>query len=402
MHLGRVDLDLDGIADLRESTRVHADRGELVLIGHHGGCLGSGAIGDDVAVDVAIGAQILNVHDLEGEGVGVIRGGQGSVFRTEADDDLVVVFSGELVDSLGRQIHGVFADLCLAVDHRVGVDVHRRGADEASDEDVGRTIVQLGRGADLLQDTELDNGDAVTHGQSFGLIVGHVQGGDTQLALQSSDLGTGLHAELGIKVGQRLIHEEDLRLTDDCTTHSHTLTLTTGQSLRLTIKVLGQVEDLSGLLDALANLFLRGAGDLQSEAHVVGHGHVRIQSVVLEHHCDVAILRLHRGDVLATDEDAALVDLFKASEHTQSSGLAAARRANQHQELAILDVHIQIIHRRLIVARVDTSNMVEYDFCHDLSSFQRQVRASRSVVKGFLFGASPCGLRLRQSHNSKR
>ena len=27
--------------------------------------------------------------------------------------------------------------------------------------------------------------------------------------------------------------------------------------------------------------------------------------------------------------------------------------------------------------------MVEYDFCHDLSSFQRQVRASRSVVKGF-------------------
>ncbi|EDN82774.1 hypothetical protein BIFADO_01457 [Bifidobacterium adolescentis L2-32] len=38
--------------------------------------------------------------------------------------------------------------------------------------------------------------------------------------------------------------------------------------------------------------------------------------------------------------------------------------------------------------------MVEYDFCHDLSSFQRQVRASRSVVKGFLFGAHPRGLLL--------
>ena len=87
--------------------------------------------------------------------------------------------------------------------------------------------------------------------------MGHVQGGDTQLALQSSDLGTGLHAELGIKVGQRLIHEEDLRLTDDCTAHGHALTLATGQSLRLTIEVLGQVEDLSGLLDALADLFLR-------------------------------------------------------------------------------------------------------------------------------------------------
>ncbi len=119
--------------------------------------------------------------------------------------------------------------------------------------------------------------------------MGHVQGGDAQLALQSGDLGTGLHAELGIEVGQRLIHEEDLRLTDDCTAHGHALTLTTRQSLRLTIEVLGQVEDLSGLLDALADLFLRGAGDLQGEAHVVGDGHVRIQSVVLEHHCDVAV-----------------------------------------------------------------------------------------------------------------
>ena len=46
------------------------------------------------------------------------------------------------------------------------------------------------------------------------------------------------------------------------------------------------------------------------------------------------------------------------------------------------------------IAWGDTSNMVEYDFCHDLSSFQRQVRASRSVVKGFLFGAHPRGLLL--------
>ena len=394
MHLGRVDLDLDGRANLRQRTRIHTNRGELVLVGHDLGSLSGGAIGDDVAVDVAIGAQILDVHNLQGEGVRVVSRGQASVLRTEADHDLAVVFGGELVDGLSRQVHGVLTDLRLAVDHRVGVQVHRRGADEAGDEDVGRAIVQLGRGADLLQDTELDDGDAIAHRQGLGLIVGHVQGGDTQLALQGSDLGTGLDTELGVEVGQRLIHEEDLRLTDDCTAHSHALTLTARQSLRLTIEVLGQVEDLSGLLDALADLFLRGAGDLQGEAHVVGNGHVRVQGVVLEHHCDVAVLRLHRGDVLATDEDASLVDLFEACEHTQGRRLTATRRADQHQEFAILDVEVQIIHRRLVIARVDTSNMVEYDFCHDLSSFQRQVRASRSVVKGFLFGAHPRGLLL--------
>ena len=247
----------------------------------------------------------------------------------------------------------------------MGVQVHRRGADEAGDEDVGRTIVQLSRSADLLQDTELDDGDAIAHRQGLGLIVGHVQGGDTQLALQGSNLGTGLDTELGVQVGQRLIHEEDLRLTDDCTTHGHTLTLTTGQSLRLAVEVLGQVENLSGLLDALANLVLRSAGDLQGEAHVVGNGHVRVQSVVLEHHCDVAVLRLHRGDILATNEDAALVDLLQAGEHTKGRRLTTARRADEDEELAILDIKIQIIHGGLIVARVDTSDVVENDFCHN-------------------------------------
>ena len=197
--------------------------------------------------------------------------------------------------------------------------------------------------------------------------MGHVQGGDAQLALQSGNLGTGLHTELRIEVRERLIHEEDLRLTDDCTAHGHALALATGQCLRLA--ELGEVEDLSGLLDALADLFLRGAGDLQGEAHVVGDGHVRVQSIVLEHHGDVAILRLHRGDVLATDEDAALVDLFEAGEHTEGGRLAATGRTDEHEELAILDIEIQVIHRRLVVARVDTRDVIENDFCHFVHPF---------------------------------
>ena len=50
MHLGRVDLDLDGRANLRQRTRIHTNRGELVLVGHDLGSLSGGAIGDDVAV----------------------------------------------------------------------------------------------------------------------------------------------------------------------------------------------------------------------------------------------------------------------------------------------------------------------------------------------------------------
>ena len=146
--------------------------------------------------------------------------------------------------------------------------------------------------------------------------MGHVHGGDAQLALQRSNLSTGLDTQLGVQVGQRLIHEEDLRLTDNCAAHCHTLTLTTGKCLRLTIQVGLQVEDACCFLNALSNLSLGGACDLQCEAHVLANGHVWVQSVVLEHHCDVAVLRLYVGDVLIANEDTAGVHVFKTCEHS--------------------------------------------------------------------------------------
>ena len=52
------------------------------------------------------------------------------------------------------------------------------------------------------------------------------------------------------------------------------------------------------------------------------------------------------GDILATDEDAALVDLFQAGEHTKGRRLTTARRADEDEELAILDIKIRARPRR--------------------------------------------------------
>src|SRR5699024_10154646 len=170
---------------------------------------------------------------------------------------------------LGPAEHGV-----VAVDAE-GAQVHRRGADEAGHEYVRRVVVHLPGGTHLLQDTELEHADPVTHGQGLGLVVGDVHGGDTQAALQGSDLRTGLHAQLRVQVGQRLVHQEDLRLTHDRAAHGHTLTLTTGERLGLAVQVYAQVEDLGRFLHPLADLALVHTRDLQGEAHVVRHGHVR-------------------------------------------------------------------------------------------------------------------------------
>ena len=209
--------------------------------------------------------------------------------------------------------------------------------------------------------------------------MGHVHGGDAQLTLQRSNLGTGLDTQLGVQVGQRLIHEEDLRLTDNCTAHCHTLTLTTGKCLRLTIQVGLQVEDACCFLNALSNLSLGGACDLQCEAHVLANGHVRVQSVVLEDHCDVAVLRLYVGDVLIANEDTAGVHVFKTCEHSQGRGLATTGRTDENQEFTILDLKIELIDCWLVRPGIDSGRLVESYSCH--IEPPPAVRAGRSFVE---------------------
>src|SRR5690606_40251125 len=95
-----------------------------------------------------------------------------------------------------------------------------------------------------------------------------VDGRDAEAALEARDLRTRLDTQLRVEVRQRLVHEEHLGLAHDRAAHRDTLTLTTREGLRLAVEVLAEVEDLGGLLDALADLRLRGARDLEREAHV--------------------------------------------------------------------------------------------------------------------------------------
>ena len=65
------------------------------------------------------------------------------------------------------------------------------------------------------------------------------------------------------------------------------------------------VEDLGGLFHSSFDLFLWSLAELQAERHVVEHGHMRIQSVVLEHHRDVSVLRGNVVHALVVDEQLA-------------------------------------------------------------------------------------------------
>ena len=96
--------------------------------------------------------------------------------------------------------------------------------------------------------------------------------------------------------------------------------------------------------NAALDLFLRCLVQLQTECHVLKHGHMRIQSVVLEHHGDLTILGCHIVDQLVADEQLALGDFLQTGDHTQCRGLTATGRTDQNQKFLVLDLQVKVGH----------------------------------------------------------
>ena len=83
----------------------------------------------------------------------------------------------------------------------------------------------------------------------------------------------------------------------------------------------------------------------QRKGDVPAHVHVRIEREQLEHEGDVALRGALPGDVLAAEEDPALGRQLEAGDHAQGRRLAAARRAEQAEEFAVLHGEGRVLHR---------------------------------------------------------
>ena len=90
-------------------------------------------------------------------------------------------------------------------------------------------VVEVERAVDLLQHPVVQDGDPIAHRHRLDLVVGDIDRGHAQPALQRRDLGAGLNPQLGVEVGQRLVHAEHLRLAHDRPAHRDPLALAAGE-----------------------------------------------------------------------------------------------------------------------------------------------------------------------------
>ena len=87
-----------------------------------------------------------------------------------------------------------------------------------------------------------------------------------------------------------------------------------------------------------------------------------IERVGLEHHGDVAVLRMQLVDAIAGNADLAAGNVLEASNHAQQGGLAAARRADKHDELAVLDPEVDVMQH--FDGAIGLLDVLDIDRCH--------------------------------------
>ena len=223
-------------------------------------------------------------------------------------------------------------------------EVHGRRTDEAADEDARRIVVDLVRGADLLDLAALEDHDAVGERHRLHLIVGHVDDGGADGLVETLDLGPHLTAQLGVEVGERLVEEEDLGTAHDGAAHGDALALAAGELARLALQQLPDPQHVGRLGDAGLDLGGGNPAHLQAEGHVVVDGLVRIKRVILEHHGDVALARRQPVHHPLADADLSVADAFQPGQHAQGRRLAAAGRPDQHDEFPVGDFEVDALH----------------------------------------------------------
>ena len=100
--------------------------------------------------------------------------------------------------------------------------------------------------------------------------------------------------------------------------------------------------------------------------------------MALEHHAEAAVARLQVVDHAPVDTDFAGCRILEAGDHAQRRGLAAAGRADENDEFAVLDGETQILSP--LSPRRKTSPDCTTRYAPRLSPYHAEAEAAREML----------------------
>ena len=180
------------------------------------------------------------------------------------------------------------------------------------------------------------------------------------------------HPCLRIDAGKGFVHQQHRRIVGERANHADALLHAAGQFVGIAVGRMrepGQRQIFAGNLVALG---LRHAAHLRTEPDIVEHGFPGEQGKRLEY--DTA-LRAGPNDRLTVEQDLAAGIGNEAGDHVEDRGLAAAGRADDGNELALLDVQRDVMDRRNVRSgvriEIGLCQIAKRERLHDVTNPQR-------------------------------
>ena len=192
----------------------------------------------------------------------------------------------------------------------------------------------------------MHDADAVGECEGFFLVMGDQDRRHVQFALDLADGPAQLLADLGVERAERLVHQQHLGPVRERPCDGNALLLAARELGGKPVVHALEGDELEQFLAARASFRAFHLADTQRELDVLADGHVAEQRIVLEDETHVALARVHVSHVAAVQRHPAMVDLGETGNGTQQRALAAAARAEQHQEFALADVQGHVVDDR--------------------------------------------------------
>ena len=236
-------------------------------------------------------------------------------------------------------------------------------AEESTDEQISRSIVDPFRCVDLLDMTVPHHRNAVSEHQSLLLIVGDVQRCNGQLSLDAVDFLTQVLPQLGVQGAQGFIEQEQMRPGGQGSGQCHPLLLPPGQPGHLPLPIPLQGHQPEQLLDPFLRIFGAPALHARAETDIVPHIEMGEQGVVLENDTDASPVGGESVDPATVHVQGARIRINEAGNQPQGRGLAAAGGTQQGKKLALTHLEVQLQSE----IRVDLLDVL-YAQAHDQTS----------------------------------
>ena len=226
-----------------------------------------------------------------------------------------------------------------------GQDVGR--ADEGGDEGVARTPVDVERRADLADAPFAHDDDQVRHGHRLALVVRDDDGGDAEAAAAAGEAPPASPRAASRRAPRAARRAERAAASAPARGRSRRAAAARRRASRSAGRRSPADARAPEARSTRASCSAFGdAADAERIGDVVADGQMRKERQRLEHHAEIALMRVEPRDVGAVDQDAAGGRLLQPGDHPKQRRLPAAGRPEQADEGAVRDGEIDVLDRR--------------------------------------------------------